>query len=239
MLRRLRSDESGFTLIELVTAMSIGTIVLLAAFGLMDTVAKSQKRTEQRIDAVARGRSALEEITRQLRSQVCVSSTDPALRDTGVDSVAWYGSLAPAQAGYAAPPIELRRLSWVTDPGNPSRGRIVEEVFAGDGTPLPDTTFPGYPATPTRSRTLVDGIAKVAGGPLFRFYKYDAANAPQLVELTPPLSASDRQLTVKIAVTFDAYPQGSADARLRTVFAGDAFVRTADPTDPVHSPKCI
>ena len=36
-MRRLRSEESGFTLVELLVSCSIGTIVLLASFMMLDS----------------------------------------------------------------------------------------------------------------------------------------------------------------------------------------------------------
>ena len=46
---------------------------------------------------------------------------------------------------------------------------------------------------------------------------------------------------VKIAVSFDARPgrRRAAKNRTDTTFEGDVFVRTADPTDPEHSPQCL
>ena len=76
-LRQLRSDERGFTLPELLIAMAIGLIVLLAAFMLLDRAvsARPGRRPPGRLQ---RGRLAMELITRQLRSQVCLGdATEP------------------------------------------------------------------------------------------------------------------------------------------------------------------
>jgi hypothetical protein len=128
--------------------------------------------------------------------------------------------------------IQMRELEFV-EAG--SRGSIVERVYPVTGTP-PDVT----PASTASSvRTLVQGIARVPGTPVFRFYKYDAATSPGVVLLTTPVDVTGRQLTVRVDVSFDSFPEGSDDARLNTVFSGRTFVRTADPTDPEHSPKCI
>jgi len=67
-LRQLSSDESGFTLPELLTAIVIGMVVLMAAFMLLDRTVASTARVSDRQEAVQRGRLTMELITRQLRS---------------------------------------------------------------------------------------------------------------------------------------------------------------------------
>ena len=70
--RRRASDERGFTIIELMVAMSVGMVVLLAAFMLLDRSFTASGQIADRQEALQRGRQAMELITRQLRSQVCV-----------------------------------------------------------------------------------------------------------------------------------------------------------------------
>ena len=45
---------------------------------------------------------------------------------------------------------------------------------------------------------------------------------------------------VKIEVAFDSRPtkRASQSNRIDTSFESEVFVRTADPTDPEHSPQC-
>ena len=229
-MTRLRRDEDGFTLLELLAGMAVGTVVLLAAYGLIDSSGKSHARTRDRVDAVARSRIAMEEITRQLRSQVCVSPTDPSLVEATDDRVQFFGSLAPTGSATGEQVTQFRDIRFI-----PAERRIVERVHAVTGTP-PDITVA---AAPTTERTLVAGISRVPGVPVFRYFKYDATYSPNMVQLAPPVSPADRQLTVTIDVTFDSFPEGQADARSNTRVTGRAFMRTADPSDPEHSPKCI
>ena len=77
-MSRLR-HESGVTLVELMVAMMIGTMTILAVYGVLDTSIKQSTQIAGRVNATQRGRIAMDTITRQLRSQVCYSSTVPAL----------------------------------------------------------------------------------------------------------------------------------------------------------------
>ena len=92
-LRQLRSDQSGFTLPELITAMGIGLVVLLAAFMLLDRAVSGSTRLADRQEAVQRGRLAMELITRQLRSQVCIGEAQPILAADD-NSVRFYANLS-------------------------------------------------------------------------------------------------------------------------------------------------
>jgi prepilin-type N-terminal cleavage/methylation domain-containing protein len=65
------SGERGFTLVEMLVAMSIGVVILLAAFTLLDRSFTTSAQIADRQEGLQRGRQAMELITRQLRSQVC------------------------------------------------------------------------------------------------------------------------------------------------------------------------
>ena len=87
-------DESGWTLIELLMAMTIGVVVLLAAFMLVDASAPLAQKTQDRVDAAQRGRLAMEIIGAELRSQVCMPGAVPPIMPTVSDSsnVWFYGN---------------------------------------------------------------------------------------------------------------------------------------------------
>ena len=86
---RLRRED-GFTLTELMVAASVGTIILLAAFALVDTTLRRSTEIQQRVEATAEGRRALDEVVRALRSAVCVAPGRPIV-DAGstATSIAW------------------------------------------------------------------------------------------------------------------------------------------------------
>ena len=87
-------DESGWTLIELLMAMTIGVVVLLAAFMLVDASAPLAQKTQDRVDAAQRGRLAMEIIGAELRSQVCMPGAVPPIMPTVSDgsNVWFYGN---------------------------------------------------------------------------------------------------------------------------------------------------
>ena len=236
MIDHTRSED-GFTLIELLVASLIGVVVLLAAFALLDTTVRGQHRVQERIDAVASGRQAMELLTRQLRSQICLGKDSPSVTEATDTRTTFYASLAPQGATASTRQVVQRRtLEFVPDGSAAGTGKIVETVLDSKQ-PLPYPDWTGTPVT----RTIVTGIAPVAGIPLFQYYKFDPVTAPNVVKLTTPVSDTDRALLVRVEVTFDALPSGiTADAsRVKMRLDSQVTVRTADPNDPTHSPKCI
>jgi len=74
--RRPRIDlraEDGFTIVELLTAMVIGAIVLFATLTVLDTTISLTTRVNTRVDTLQRGRNAMDLMIRDLRSQNCVN----------------------------------------------------------------------------------------------------------------------------------------------------------------------
>jgi prepilin-type N-terminal cleavage/methylation domain-containing protein len=235
MNARLKSQD-GFTLVELLCAMTIGTIVLLAAFSLMDSTTRGQKTVESRLDATERGRQAMEQLTRQLRSQVCIGKGIAPMLEATDAKLTFYASIAPYNAASpsAQPTVQKRTLEYVPN-GTTGRGSLVETVIDATGA-APDFT---WTATP-RTRTLVRDVAPVTGVPFFRFYKYDPDLSPNVQLLTPPIADANRQIIVQVQTAFLAYANaGKNSDRISTRLENKITVRTADPTDPTRSPKCI
>ena len=231
-MSRLRS-ESGMTLVELLAAMTAAIVVLMGAFALMDVAIKTQKDTEQRVATVAAGRQAMDDITRQLRSQICLDKDTVPIIDARPNRVEFYASLAPA--GDAAV-YQKRTLEYVPTGGG--RGRVDQTVVTGTGTP-PNVGWGAAPVT----RTLLRDAKPLDGWTgLFRYRRFEALSAPNMIEVLPDATGSvpltDRRLTVQVDVAFEVLPEPGRSARLATLFQNKVYVRTADPTDPTRSPKC-
>jgi len=243
--RRLARDESGFSLVELLTAVSIGLVIMFAAMTLLDLSAKGQRRTADRVEAVQSGRILMDQIVARLRSQLCPGTAtsgveDPAVQIAEKDRIAFYGSFAGAPTVSGRVQLQRREISFV--PTSSDRGNVVERVWNAPYTSTnPKPVPPPITATPDSVRTLATNIAREKSGiAFFRYRKYNAPNSPDMTELTAPVTDPDaRALIVQVDVAFDAFPAVGADSRLRTSYVDQAFVRTADPTDPTHSPRCL
>jgi prepilin-type N-terminal cleavage/methylation domain-containing protein len=236
-LRQLRSEQSGFSLPELITAMAIGMVVLLAAFMLLDRAVSGSTKLADRQEAVQRGRLAMELVTRQLRSEVCLGAAQPILAGTD-DSVTFYANLSSNPNA-----ADKRTLRYVT-----SEKRLYEDVYTGTG------TFPilNFPSTPTRSRELLKPVvpttekvgSTMVARPIFRYYKYaNGTTTGALQQLSTPLSGLDAPEVVMVNVAFAAVPvrrvERTTDVLDATTFESNVYVRLADPAKPAEGPTCL
>ena len=222
-------DESGWTLIELLMAMIIGVVVLLAAFMLVDASAPLAQKTQDRVDAAQRGRLAMDIIGAELRSQVCMPGAVPPIIPTSSDgaNVWFYGNnqdqdSLPQKHHIYIQGTALKEDTWQGTSPNGSQASVT------------------FPLLPTQTRTLLDPVALVSGVPLFRFYGFDA-NLPASVNqpIVAPVSVADSRRVVQVNVSFVARPTRATAASPRdSTFQQAIFFRTADPTDPIKGAKC-
>jgi prepilin-type N-terminal cleavage/methylation domain-containing protein len=227
---RLRS-QSGFTLPELMVAMSISLMTLLGVLGVLDVSVKQTNAVAGRVNATQRSRIVMDTITRQLRSQVCYNATTPALVSATDDSVKFHVDLSDG-----ATSIQQRELVF-----NPTTKTIRERTWPGNGlTPL---AFP----TMTRDRLLIEDVVRrlTAGdGPIFRYYAYNTLSPPQPKVLLPtPLNAADLARVAKIDIGFITLPPGVKSTPLKpaagsVTLENEIYVRVADPNDPAPTPTC-
>lgn len=229
-LRRRLRDERGFTLIELLVSTSIGVTVLLATFMIFDSALLAQGRVDDRTDSIARGRTGMEQIVQQLRSQVCLGPSLPAIEYGDDDEIRFYADLANTTF------VPERRV--LTFAG----GALTETDYTGAvSAGSPPFTFS---AAPARTRVILDRLAPYSDGgatsPFFSYYSFDSSTPPQPDNLlSVPLTDADRARVVQVRVSFNSLPARVASPSTGEPFTTDVFVRTADPSDPEHSPLCI
>jgi type II secretory pathway pseudopilin PulG len=230
-------DEAGTTLPELLVGMAVGMIILFAAFTLLDTTIGVAARVDRSVDATQRGRSAMDLIVRDLRSQVCLPSSDPTTRpdqpsliagsDTSVDFYADLGD------GTAAQPPQRRTITF-----NAASRTIVEQIY----TPTGSAGNYVFAAAPTLTRTLLTDVAEDGTTPVFSFYAFDAGTPPQPLR---PLSAAtgltsgDLGDAVRIVVRFKVMRAGGTSASTgSTVLTDEVYRRAVDPNAAVPTPEC-
>ena len=183
--RRFRDEDAGMTLIELIIGMVIGLAVSFAAFLAIESANRMQSRTQFRIEAVNRGRLAMDAIGRSVRSQQCYNNTRPMLWASG-SGMEFYASVAPAPATAGQKqPIERHRIVWTQTAnddisnGNVPVGDIVETVWRSTiNATTGAVTWPAQ-GSPTTVRTIATGVEQAPDknnsavlAPIFKYYKY-------------------------------------------------------------------
>jgi hypothetical protein len=239
MKRRPRIDvraEDGFTLVELLTAMVIGMVVLFGTLTVLDSTVSLTTRVGTRVDTLQRGRNAMDLMIRDLRSQNCVNVltnvttgatlTDDSLIGGSATSVDFYtdlgdGSQAPTQ----------RTLTF-----SPTAHTIVETIVK------PVLTAGAWnfgTGATTTTRTLLTDVYQ-DGGPVFSFYAFDGATPKTpTVGLAVPLSTADQARTVRISIAFKVVRNGGTTSSPgSSSLQDDVYRRAADPNDDDPTPEC-
>jgi prepilin-type N-terminal cleavage/methylation domain-containing protein len=230
-LSTIRSDQSGFTLVELLAAMSIGLVILMAAFMVLDQATSVSQEVSNRQEALQRGRLAMETVVRDLRSQVCLGDETEPITVADTNIVTFYIDL-----GDGSKNPEQRTIRY-----EPDERRIYEDIHIGSGT-YPELV---YDATPSETRLLASNVVPILDNgvarPIFRYYAFRIGGVPgDLEPLTAPLVANDAIRTVMVKVGFTVMPDRmSPKAREAASVESDVYVRLADPSRPLEGPRCI
>jgi prepilin-type N-terminal cleavage/methylation domain-containing protein len=210
-------DESGFTLVELLTAMLVGGVVLMALFGLVDTMTVTHGRTVERMDALQRARVGTALIGQRLRSAVCPDDGGKVFTEATGTRVTFYSQQVARPSGTPVldPPLRRRTLELVgTD--------VVERVHDRPATGA------AFATTPTTTQVLLRGVHPPSGTPLFAYRTSAGA---------PITDAAERLRAGQIEVSLVATTR-RPEARLGTTFRSTTAIRSDDPTDDNPAPEC-
>jgi hypothetical protein len=200
-------------------SLTVGSVLILAAFSLLDTSTAQSTKVTERVDSTQRGRLALDEIMRQLRSQVCVGQGTPAIADGRDDSITFHTFMSEGE-------FRPRRHTIAYEPSSRS---IVEYAYA----PIGSGSSVSYPETPTSTRTLLSDAVLLEGQPLFEYYTWSSTGQVlPSVRLTTPLAQASLARVVRVVIRFQSEPSNRPGSRQSTPFDGEVYARTADPNAP-------
>jgi prepilin-type N-terminal cleavage/methylation domain-containing protein len=232
MLIRLRAriagGEAGFTLIELLVSISIGSIVMLALFAILDRAAPAQSRVSDRVQAQASGRTALEGISQQLRSAVCVQNASGGLLSpvvsAGDNQVSFYSYLPDRSTITNGAQVFTPSVIQLTyDPVAKTLTRKTWGPFTPPATPPDPNVDP-----PVTTRTILDSVTPTGTAntavpsAFFGYYPYDSTTALT----TAGMTATTRGTIARIALGFTVAPSGAgAYTPATTSFADDVTLR--------------
>jgi type II secretory pathway component PulJ len=243
-MSRLRRED-GFSLPELLTAITIAMIVSLATFSLIEFVMKRAGEVDQRVDATQRGRAIMDTITRELRSQVCLNVNTAAMATRTGDitdgyTATFYSDFTEGTSAQtnAKPAADLHKLSY-----DSANRRIVDTTYTTSWDKSSTPWTPVVPATPTLTRVIANDVIADATTPIFTYYAYDTATLPSPSVL---LAAGGAQLSLallkqvaRIDITFKVLPtRGATYATAAVTLQDQVYVRAADPNDDAPTPTC-
>jgi len=235
VIARLRQEE-GFTLMEVLMATLVGFVVLAATMGLLESTVKLNTGVMGKTDAMQRGRLAMDKITQQLRSQVCLDLDNPAILLGGTsDSVSFYADFSSADG---KKPPQKRTLTLDT-----TKRSITSQIFKTTVLkPLPTS----YPASPSAVDPVLENVgpAKDSAGatlPFLTYYAYQTVNGhPEPTQLlTTPLNKAAAARVARIDINFSVRPTGAKNDKQAVSVSDQIVARHADPNLSVPDPACV
>jgi prepilin-type N-terminal cleavage/methylation domain-containing protein len=223
-MRRARAQR-GFTVVELLVAMGVLSIVAVGAMTLIEVVMRQGRGVIDRTESAQRGRLVLDQMTRQIRSQVCLNATTKGLVAATPNALTFYADLS---AGDTAP--VMRQLEY-----EPSTKRIVERVYKPNG------TLDRKTALLQNVAPAVDPHPDVATKPtptLFNYWGYKQASPGELEWLGDSFAASQVARIAVVSVNVGVYPHAGSNAKAMTALNDQVVLRNADPNATKNDPTC-
>ena len=223
MMRRVRT-QGGFTVVELLVAMTVLGIVAVGAMTFIEVVMRQGRGVVDRTEAAQRGRLVLDQMTRQIRSQVCLNATTKGLVAATPTALTFYADLS---AGGVSPAKRMLEFQ-------PSSRRILERIYQPDGTTL------------AGEKVLLDNVVQEKPtSPVFTYFAYPQ-NAPPGTALEPsePLTGAPALSPVQVSriavvgLSYSVRPHGATGDRFNTVLTDQVVLRNADPNATKNDPTC-
>jgi prepilin-type N-terminal cleavage/methylation domain-containing protein len=178
---RRGAGQEGFTLVELLVAMSVLALVLTLVYGAFKQLGGSVEGATDRIVNLDEARLLMDTMTKDLRTAVNPSSGIPAFATADDRSVIFYGNLNSTQP---------RKIEILVDANN----KLVERVTLPSGSaPFTAASFSG-PAIVRVVGSFVSGTA-----PIFRYVKTDGTEWNE--SQTPLTATSDLESIGAVEVT--------------------------------------
>jgi prepilin-type N-terminal cleavage/methylation domain-containing protein len=233
--RRLRA-QGGFTIVEMVVATFILGIVVTGALTMMQVVLRQSRGVTERTDAAQHGRLGLDQMTRQIRSQVCKDQFTRGLIAAGPNSISFYADLGDGRSKGPS----MRTLQF-----DPAGKRVTETVYDSKTKP---PLAPTYGPSPDRNKVTIlqdvvpDTDAADNPLPFFSYFAYETTNGkPAPTKPLPtagPLAPADIARAALVRVRFKVRPTGASDDTFAVRMQDDVFFRNADPNAARPDPTC-
>ncbi len=162
-------DERGYTLIELLIAMVMSTVILLAAFSFLQLATGDVSRITARVRANQTARTVFERMILELHSACVTPSVAPVQASSNENAIKFV-----SEAGTASTlsNVHLHEIIF-TPPSGKSEGTLVEKVYnrvmPPAGGAAPKYTF----STESTTTQLLTGVKQMEGGvPVFQYFRF-------------------------------------------------------------------
>jgi type II secretory pathway pseudopilin PulG len=160
------SDEQGFSLVELLVAMSSGIVVCLALFAMLSFATHQQAKLTDAVQADQLSRGTMTKIVDALHSS-CISPEFTPIQEKSTETDLRFVNAYSSAAVISEPEALLHEIEW-----NKATGTLTEKVSYDTAGTWPSFTAWSSPKT----IVLAKNVAQVTRGgkavPIFQYYGY-------------------------------------------------------------------
>jgi len=184
-MTRLR-DESGFTLTEVLVAMTLMLVVLTATLTTLDSFVGTNQRNVTSNDLRETARSGIDTLAKELRNAAAPGQQTPPVERAGPFELV-FDTVDPQGAGGGLNSARVHRVRYCLDQSNPKTGRLWRQVETWVGL---RPALPTANACPHNSygsqREVSEGVVNHAierNGVNPPIFTYDTADLTQLTSI--------------------------------------------------------
>jgi hypothetical protein len=252
LLNRLRSEDSGYTLVELLVATVMALVVTFGAYMILQFTTEDIARQTSRVHVSQNGRVQLERIMEHLHSACVAALVTPVLAKSSGTVLRF---ISEASEGPSVSKATLHKITFTPASGK-TEGTLVETSWKSTEASQPPNYVFNEAETP-QTTLLLKGVSqtelttegKTETLPVFRYYRYYREGDPSAVfgELDPTpiageLSEAESRLVAKVAMNFTLTPEAgdgvglsAAMAKGRTISFEDAAILRVAPSSSSSS----
>jgi prepilin-type N-terminal cleavage/methylation domain-containing protein len=182
--------QSGYTLIETMIAMTLLSVVIAAAFGVVSAMQRGAMLTTNRFTAEGEAQTISDRITKDIRSAVTTSAAGAAFASADVNDVTFYANLAD-------PNGPTRLHAYLTLQGGTNVYLFHEDSTAPDaGGSTGNYTYSGA------ASTRIDGKYIDTSVPIFSYFDADNNPIPTPITTVAGLRSIDSvAINLRVRVT--------------------------------------
>jgi prepilin-type N-terminal cleavage/methylation domain-containing protein len=215
--------EHGYTLVELVIAMALGTMLMLGALAFLEFTTSDVARITARAEVDRTGRTALENVMLDLHSACVAESVPPVQPGSTATTIKFISETSPLNTNgepvSALPGVRLHEIAYEPASGK-TQGKLVERTWPSTGN-APKYAF-NTAATPTK-HTLLTGVTQSTrvnhsgvseNAPIFSYYRYykEGDTEATLGKVDPNeltvLGEEETKEIAKVTMSFTLAPEG-------------------------------
>jgi prepilin-type N-terminal cleavage/methylation domain-containing protein len=196
---RLRREESGYTLIELLVSMIAGLVVLSAAFLMIELSLYLFTQANDRSDSTTVGNDSINVIVQDLQSSCIYPATSPIQSPSSVPSSGTSLTFWSAPGGSSTVSPALHDIQ-VTG------GALTDTKYALTGGTSPSNwTF----ASTGTTTTIANHVSAVSGTPVFQYFAYNSSTGSVSTSdliASGNLTAGQAATVLAVTITYSVAP---------------------------------